>query len=172
MVKLKIVLLVICLLPLDIFAQKNGLSFMGVPLNGRADNFVSRLIKKNPDLKQVSTEEEDVILLKGNFYKFSDVEITIISENNFEKLRNVHIIFNQNPYVYQMQFESLFSDLCVKYGKPLKKDKLNNYTSFRWILKGGMIEYSIFYNSIWLHYYPKEEATRLLNIEKRGFEDL
>ncbi len=100
-----------------VMEKSNHLKFKGVPIDGKLENFVSRMKRKG--FQHIATQDE-VEILQGDFADFKKCTIYVTALNNKDLVSNISVAFpEQEQWVYLYgDYKHLKELLTEKYGNP------------------------------------------------------
>lgn len=175
----KLVLFVISiLLTQSVCAQQEHMKFMGVELTGSLNSFAEKFEKQHPDFKMTESDGS-TIRYKGDFYKFGECEISIISSSALYNCVTKGLVTIKNIRIYTDELKQLFRDLNSKYGFYTIVEKYDNdILKLRWTTEKGIVEVNTLslVDICFVSYYDWVESNEILKKEKaekqRELDDL
>lgn len=101
-----------------VMESSNHLKFKGVPIDGKLEDFVSRMKRKG--FKHIGTQDDDTEIMQGDFADFKECTVYVTTLDSKDLVSRIAVAFPK-----QDQWEYLYGDykhlkelLTEKYGNP------------------------------------------------------
>jgi hypothetical protein len=137
---LKIILSFIFLINFSaVFAQSNKeishLEFLGIPITGELDDFVSKVLEKNRGFEVTRKHTNDfrgftsTELNGGKFWKFNDCSMFVRYNNDVELVTSILVNYKK---AQEQDYEDIILSFDKKYGEHDDKNKENGLLKYMW----------------------------------------